>query len=44
MTENYEIITNEVEFDQELYEQNLKENQFPENDELDGIGVDKEGE
>lgn len=44
MNENFEIITDAVEFDKDLYEQNLKENQFPENDELDGIGVDKEGE
>lgn len=27
-----------VEFDQKLYEKNIKENEFPEPDELDGIG------
>lgn len=31
-----------VDFDQKLYEKNIKENEFPEYDELDGIGVDEE--
>ena len=31
-----------VDFDQTLYEKNIKENEFPEYDELDGFGVDEE--
>ena len=37
---NFEI--EEVEFDEEKYQKNIKENEFPEPDELDGKGVDKE--
>lgn len=32
----------EVEFDEEKYQKNIKENEFPELDELDCKGVDKE--
>lgn len=32
----------EVEFDEELYEKNLEENEFVEPDELDGKGKDQE--
>ena len=35
-----EIKIEEVEFDEALYQKNIKENEFPERDELDGIGVD----
>ena len=41
MEEN-DIIEEEVEFSQELYEKNLQENEFAEADELDGIGVDED--
>ncbi len=38
-----EIIEEEVEFSQELYEKNLQENTFAEINELeDGIGVDED--
>lgn len=38
-----EIIEEEVEFSQELYEKNLQENTFAEVNELeDGIGVDED--
>lgn len=37
-----EIIEEEVEFSQELYEKNLQENTFAEIDELDGIGADED--
>lgn len=43
MNEEYEIITNTVEFDEELYQQNLKENNFDawKDAEVDeGIGTD----
>lgn len=40
---NDEIIEEEVEFSQELYEKNLQENTFAEVNELeDGIGVDED--
>lgn len=32
----------EVEFNEEKYQKNIKENEFPEPDELDGKGMDKE--
>lgn len=34
----------EVEFDEEKYQTNIKENEFPEFDELEGKGLDKEVE
>lgn len=36
------IMEEEIEFSQELYEKNLQENEFAEIDELDGIGVDED--
>lgn len=40
---NDDIIEEEVEFSQELYEKNLQENTFAEVNELeDGIGVDED--
>ena len=41
MEEN-DIIEEEVEFSQELYEKNLQENEYAEVEELDGIGVDED--
>ena len=38
MNEEFEILEEEVEFNQELYEQNVKENEFAELE--DGIGTD----
>lgn len=36
------IMEEEVEFSQELYEKNLQENEFAEIDEFDGIGADED--
>lgn len=35
-----EIVEETIEFSEELYQQNMKENEFTEPDELDGIGDD----
>ena len=40
MNENFEIATDEVEFDEELYNQNLEENDFSAWDNAEGIGSD----
>ena len=41
MQENIEEV---VEFDEELYQKNIKENTFVEVDENDGIGVDRDAD